>query len=183
MAHTSRDYGQESSMKDLEIFLSQKHNLNLSDFEIIEHLKKCKYGDMFKAVEKKTQKKFVIKKISKLAIKMLERLSHLEKETEIHSSLTNPFIAKFVGQFTTKKFIYHVLEDFDVETLSLVIQKDSNPGQEKYVKCIVKALLTAANYLHKRGIVHRDLNPEVVHIANVIHQKLSFFSLLNFFAK
>lgn len=147
----------------------EANEYNIRDFEIIEKLKKFKFGEMFTAFNRKSKKIVVLKKISKLAIKMLDRSDQLQRETEIHNSLNNTFIAKLLGKFSTKENIYHIIEEFEKETLQEVMSRDQNLLQEKekYVKCIIKALLTAVNYIHKRGIIHRDLNPSIIHVSKV----------------
>lgn len=156
-----------SKIKNLELLL-KKNRYSLMDFEIIGEVKKLNYGEMLKAFNKKTKNIIILKKISKFVIKMLDRADYLDKETEIHSSLSNPFIARYLGKFSTKQYIYHMIDDFEQETLAMEIKKEREYKQnENYVKSVIKAILTATDYIHKRGIVHRDLNPSIIHISKV----------------
>lgn len=66
---------------------SMKESWEVNDFDFFECLGNGKFGYVYNAKEKKTQKEIAIKLICKKAIKQYLMLDQLKSEIEIHTRL------------------------------------------------------------------------------------------------
>ena len=102
-------------------------------------------------------KKFAVKTITKEKIKKDVHL--LMRELEILRSLDHPNIIKFYESYQDEKFFHLVMEYCEGgELLERIIKKGNL--SEKKCSFLMKKIFSAINYLHERGICHRDLKPD-----------------------
>lgn len=88
----------------------------------------------------------------------------------------NPFIVQLHSAFTSKNYLYMVLDLCPGGDLFSLIQKHKNftPQQAKY---IFAEVLVAVEHLHLHNILYRDLKPENIIIDEWGHFKLTDFGL------
>ena len=82
------------------------------------------------------------------------------REMEIGERLDHPGIAKVVPD-PDRTAIYMVMERFEGKTLREILKEEQKLSPERAVRVAV-AICDALEYLHTRGIVHRDIRPENV---------------------
>eukprot|EP00826_Nyctotherus_ovalis_P055974 TRINITY_DN748_c0_g12_i1.p1 TRINITY_DN748_c0_g12~~TRINITY_DN748_c0_g12_i1.p1 ORF type:complete len:315 (-),score=82.99 TRINITY_DN748_c0_g12_i1:766-1710(-) len=116
------------------------------------------FGVVYKAVHKVTHNARAIKKIMKdRRTKGIE--ASLMQEIAILKSLDHPNIVKLNEFFNDERYYYLVTEFVEGGELFDEIAKRGSLS-EKVASHIMRQLLSAVVYCHKRKIVHRDLKPE-----------------------
>ena len=86
-------------------------------------------------------------------------------EVEILKSLDHPNILKVYEYFEDQEKYYIVMEYCKNGDVFGMLEK-TGPFQEKVAARVMKQLLSALNYLHKQKIIHRDVKPENLLLAD-----------------
>ncbi|EAS06769.2 Serine/Threonine kinase domain protein (macronuclear) [Tetrahymena thermophila SB210] len=129
-------------------------------YEFIKQIGQGQFGSVFLAKRRKQPfDEVAIKIINLNQIKKIP-LQYIKREVQISKSLDHPNIIKFQETYIDKKNIYIVMEYCTGGNLS---QKQFS---EQEVLNIMKKLLYAVNYMHKRNIIHRDLKLE-----NILYER------------
>lgn len=81
----------------------------------------------------------------------------VDNEIDIHKYLNHPNIVKFIDFFETKEYIVILLElCSDGQSLRDIIKRNKYIPIDK-VKTYLTQLLNALEYIHNKGIIHRDI--------------------------
>jgi len=96
-------------------------------------------------------------------VNILQQISSCDKEQPC------PFIVKIYDCFATENNIYIVLEFCNQGNLLDVMQKKKKLAEEEAI-FIIYQVVSAIDYLSKRGIVHRDIKPENIFIKDGIYK-------------
>ncbi|KXZ46043.1 hypothetical protein GPECTOR_47g318 [Gonium pectorale] len=106
-------------------------------------------------------------------------LHMLCREIEIHAAAVHPNIIALYGAFQTEKHLVMVMEyaargDLFGLHRSMPSRRLNEQG---LMELVVKPLLDALSYLHRRGICHRDIKPENVFFTSDWRLKLGDFGV------
>jgi len=135
-----------TSNKDIKDFYDIGKTLGVGSFAIV---KEC--------VNKKTGEKFAVKIIDKKHIEGQEAM--IKSEVNVIKQLRHPNIICLKEFYESERDIYLVTDlAKGGELFDHIIEKGS--FTEKDAANLVKQILEAVNYMHKKNIVHRDLKPE-----------------------
>ncbi|CAG9812404.1 unnamed protein product [Phaedon cochleariae] len=123
-------------------------------------------GEVRLAFEKYTCKMVAIKKILKgrSTTSQMYKLNHpnkIQTEISILQTLKHPFIIKMEDIVETPEEVYIVLEYMKGGVLSNRITSNV-PLSESNIKFLFYQMVLAVQYLHGKGITHRDLKPDNV---------------------
>jgi serine/threonine protein kinase len=120
-----------------------------------------------------------------VAVKIVKKDLHTEKgrkiynrtksESRIMSEINHKHVCKIMGEVETDTNVFLVLQYASNGDL-LDRLNAQGPLSEKQTRRIFKQLVLAINYLHGRGVVHRDLKP-----GTSLHLHLVVFSLFLLF--
>ncbi|KAK7884216.1 hypothetical protein WMY93_027339 [Mugilogobius chulae] len=158
-----------------------KHNLK-HRYEVMETLGRGTYGKVKKAMERATLRTVAIKSIRKEHITDdLDRI-HIQREIEITSALQHSHIIRFHEVFESRDKIVIVMEYASRGELYDYIQ-EKRKLPESEARTIFRQIISAVHYLHKNGIVHRDLKLENILLDQDLNVKLADFGLSNHFQK
>ncbi|KAI3457572.1 hypothetical protein Pfo_014235 [Paulownia fortunei] len=107
-----------------------------------------------------------------------KKLSHVQTEAQILSSLDHPFLPTLYAHLEVSHYTC-LLMDYcpNGDLHSLLRKQPSNRLQVQAVRFFVAEVLLALEYLHAQGIVYRDLKPENILIREDGHIMLSDFDL------
>ena len=143
-------------------------NLGKGAFATVYRIQTKREGHMFAAKEI-DKKRFVKNGI--LDIKF-------DNELKIMSSLKHPNIVEYIDCQRYDDWIYIIMEYVPHGELSQEL-RDRGSIPEPQVQQIVRQILHALHYLHRRGITHRDIKPDNILIASrdPLTVKLSDFGL------
>ena len=114
------------------------------------------YGEVSRAVNKKTGLSRAVKIIPKSKLKNLPRF---RTEIELMKTVEHPNIVKLFEVFEDVKSVYLLME---LCTGGEMFDRIINAGHfsEKQAATYIKQVLLGVNYLHGKNIMHRDLKPE-----------------------
>ncbi|KAI0481195.1 kinase-like protein [Xylariaceae sp. FL0804] len=128
------------------------------------------YGAIHLAVDSKTQKQ-VVCKIHRIGdIRRRPRwqayLRRIKEETDLLAKLRHPNLLGFEFAIESSNTLYTFTElATGGDLFSLRMRYDDGLGEAE-LKLIIRQIVSAIRYLHKRGIAHRDLKPENIFLAS-----------------
>ena len=130
---------------------------------IIQELGYGAYSKVFRVEHKKTNEVFACKEISKSKMKDIQKFKN---EINIMSQCDHPNIVKLVEIYEDRLHYDIIMEELSGGTLTeRLLKKMEEEGEtfsEKEAAIIFKQIMSAINYCHCKGIVHRDLKLENV---------------------
>jgi serine/threonine protein kinase len=126
------------------------------------------------ATEDCSGKPFAVKILSRQFLIEHEVVQQFERELTILSSIEHPNVVSFSGLYNDEELIYIVMEYCPGGSLqSLIVREGGIP--ENQARPIVQQLFAAVQYVHSRGIAHRDLK-----LDNILIGSNSAFKLADF---
>jgi serine/threonine protein phosphatase PrpC len=133
-------------------------------FEITDLIAKSGMGSLYKATDRKTGGPVALK-IPHLQIESdAGGFDRFKREEEIGIRLNNPNILKMFS-VEKKSRPYIVMEYLEGQTLGDLL-KSIRPLPEADAVAIAARLCGALDYMHKNGVVHRDMKPQNIMICN-----------------
>lgn len=106
----------------------------------------------------------------------------IQKEILIHRNLDHPNIVKLKETFEDKSRVYLVLEFCPGGELLRLVEPDVGLNED-FAHFFFFQLIHALNYLHNRGICHRDVKPENLLLDSSGNLKLIDFGFATVFKK
>uniref|UniRef100_A0A669BYC0 cGMP-dependent protein kinase n=1 Tax=Oreochromis niloticus TaxID=8128 RepID=A0A669BYC0_ORENI len=121
---------------------------------------------------------FALKVIKKKHVVDNRQEEHIHSERRILAEARSPFVVKLYRTFKDNKYVYMLLEAcLGGEVWSLL--RDRGSFDEPAAKFCVGCVTEAFEYLHRKGVLYRDLKPE-----NLILDSEGYIKLVDFgFAK
>ena len=133
-------------------------------FEITDVIAKSGMGSLFKANDRKTGTAVALK-IPHLQIESDPAgFDRFRREEEIGLRLNHPYILKMFP-VENKSRPYIVMEYLEGQTLSELL-KSVRPLPEPDAVKIASRICEALDYMHKNGVVHRDMKPQNIMLCN-----------------
>ncbi|CAO3622122.1 unnamed protein product [Cunninghamella blakesleeana] len=163
-------------MIDLFSFIhyTSKTTWIIDDFDVGKHLGTGKFGNVYMAKEKSSEKVVALKILIKKELEEANVIHFLKREVEIHSHLRHRHILRMYGHFQDHQHVYLVLDCASQGSLYKKLDEYGRFNDQLAAKCIYQ-VATALQYLHHLGIIHRDLKPENVLIDSKGRLKLADF--------
>jgi hypothetical protein len=153
----------------------EESGLRLSDFKQIKLLGKGGFGQVVLAKKKSTgdhrssEEEFALKFVPN------ERVCEVEKEVFIRA-VGHPFLVQLLAYFQTNESLCFVMEYMEGGTLFSLLCRGIE-FSEDLVQFYAAEIILAVNFLHKCGIVHRDIKPGNILLDRDGHCKLADFGL------
>ena len=129
------------------------------------------FGLVVNVIEIKTGQKMAVKIINKNNVNYNNDVDYLNNEVHILNILDNPRIMKIYDILDNHHYFFIFMELIEGGNLKdLIIKRymDNNIYLFRDSECaqIMKGILEALNYLHKKNIIHRDIKPENILFKN-----------------
>ena len=129
------------------------------------------FGLVVNVIEIKTGQKMAVKIINKNSVNYNNDADYLNNEVHILNILDNPRIMKLYDILDNQHYFFIFMELIEGGNLKdLIIKRymDNNIYLFRDSECaqIMKGILEALNYLHKKNIIHRDIKPENILFKN-----------------
>ena len=137
----------------------------IDDLTLIVYLNAGCLGEIFLSKKKGSNELYATKRIAVQSIHQEPCLKkYIENEIMILKNLKHPNIVKLFDVKVKEDYIYLVMEYCNGGSLSDALNNHINkygaPFSEELVKYLMKQILSGVEYLHKHGIIHRDLKLE-----------------------
>ena len=129
------------------------------------------FGLVLKVIQMKTGRKMAVKIINKSNMNQKNQIDHLKNEVNILNYLDNPRIMKVYDILDNHRYFFIFMELIEGGNLKdLIIKRYLNNKnflfRDSECALIMKGILEALNYLHKKNIIHRDIKPENILFKN-----------------
>ncbi|KAF7301813.1 Serine/threonine protein [Mycena indigotica] len=157
--------------------ISRATPTSIKDFDIIKPISKGAFGSVFLAKKKVTGDYFAIKVLKKADMIAKNQITNVKAERMIlMKQAESPFVAKLYFTFQSKDNLYLVMEYLNGGDCAALI-KSLGSLPEEWTKNYIAEVVLGLEYLHQRGVVHRDLKPDNLLIDQHGHLKLTDFGL------
>ncbi|CAD8181647.1 unnamed protein product [Paramecium octaurelia] len=149
-------FSSQKQTSSLYSSIESKLNLKISSF-----LGRGKFSDVHMAIDERSGLIFALKIIKKQTVIEHAMQEQLVREILIQSKLSHPSIVKMYGQTYDEQHIYMMLEFCNNGELFQHQYKQPNKRfNEKDSSTFIMQILSAIQYMHKQGYMHRDLKTE-----------------------
>ncbi|PVH68252.1 AGC/YANK protein kinase, partial [Cadophora sp. DSE1049] len=149
--------------------------VNLSQFRLLRVVGKGAFGKVRVVEKKDTGLTFALKYIQKDEIVRSGSLCNIIRERRMLEHFNHPFICNLRYSFQDIDLMYLVVDLMDGGDLRFHISRKT--FTEEAVQFWVAELGCALKYIHKQGIVHRDVKPDNVLLDYEGHIHLADFNL------
>lgn len=105
---------------------------------------------------------YAVKIVDRRAMAGTQTFLTVEDEIHILENLHHPHVLQLIETFEDDRFLYIVMEKMDGGELFQAIGNPSITVREDDVARVARDLLSALEYLHDSGVVHRDVKAENV---------------------
>ncbi|KAF8138170.1 Pkinase-domain-containing protein [Boletus edulis] len=149
-----------------------------SSFVKIKMLGKGDVGRVYLVKEKKTDKLFAMKVLSKKEMIERKKIKRALTEQEILATSNHPFIVTLYHSFQSDQYLYFCMEYCMGGEFFRALQ--TRPGKclpEDGSRFYAAEVVAALEYLHLNGFIYRDLKPENILLHQSGHIMLSDFDL------
>ncbi|KAH8925235.1 Pkinase-domain-containing protein [Atractiella rhizophila] len=147
-------------------------------FEKIKLLGKGDVGKVYLVREKKSQKLYAMKVLSKAEMLKRNKIKRALAEQEILATSNFPFIVTLYHSFQSDQYLYFCMEYCMGGEFFRALQ--TRPGKclpEEDARFYAAEVILALEYLHLMGFIYRDLKPENILLHESGHLLLSDFDL------
>ena len=118
------------------------------------------YGKLYLAKNKKDNKEYAIKYVSKKKMQSVGvDYSIIKREIDIHIRITHPRIIKLYSYLEDRYNFYLAMEYAPKGTLYQLIQQKRGMCEEEAFYYFIQ-VASAIHFLHENGYAHRDIKPE-----------------------
>ena len=152
----------------------QDNRVELEDLIYYMELGAGSFGNVCLVKSNKNKFFYAIKNISCKQILYSHLHDNLDLEKAILLKIDHPFIVKLVKTLKDDKFVYFLMDYIKGKELFDVI-RDINVLNKFQAQFYSASIMLAANYLHERKIVYRDIKPE-----NIMVVTNGFIKLIDF---
>mmetsp|Transcript_8667 Transcript_8667/g.8658 ORF Transcript_8667/g.8658 Transcript_8667/m.8658 type:complete len:195 (+) Transcript_8667:24-608(+) len=136
--------------------MESKLGSRLPDYEVIKPLGRGAYSYVYHVKYRSTSQEFALKIIEKQVVVQKNLTNRLLNEIKLQKRLNHPCIVKFYHSFEDEDCIYLVLEYCAGGELFSYIKSEGRLSEDE-TRMLCSQLVDGIDYLHNRGILHRDL--------------------------
>ncbi|KAI6708403.1 hypothetical protein JHW43_009063 [Diplocarpon mali] len=154
-------------------------SMNLSHFRLLRVVGKGAFGKVRIVERKDTGLTFALKYIRKDEVVRSESVRNIIRERRMLEHLNYQFICNLRYSFQDIEYMYLVIDLMNGGDLRFHISRKT--FTEEAVRYWISELGCALNYIHKQGIIHRDVKPDNVLLDSEGHVHLADFNVASDF--
>ena len=151
----------------------EETGLRLSDFKTTKLLGEGSFGQVVLAKKKSTGRHRYSEELFALKFVPIKRVSKVETEVLIRA-VGHPFLVQLFTYFQTEDTLCYVMEYLGAGTLHSLLCRLKG-FSEDLARFYTAEIVLAVKFLHKCGIVHRDIKPQNILLDTDGHCKLADF--------
>lgn len=155
---------------------SPKRTINLEAFHIIKVVGKGSFGKVFLVRHKASRQLYAMKVLKKDHIIKKNQVEHTKTERSVLSYIHHPYIVGLNMAFQTSDRLFFILDYCAGGELFFHLGKVGRFPEDR-AKLYAAEIALALEYIHKKGIIYRDLKPENVLLDNDGNVRLTDFGL------
>ena len=144
--------------------------------DVLERLRSGPVADLYRAVQKPLGRTVTIKTLGASIVAASPFASALEREARLLAKLGHPNVIGLYDFVRQDERMWLVLEHVDGSTLAEVLAK-TGPLPQAAAIFVARALASALEHAHARGVIHRDLRPQHVLVSRSGEVKLTDFAV------
>ena len=156
-----------NSMNSIDAFdATNTIGMTIGTATVLKELARGRMGVVFTAYQQSLKRRIAVKILPK-CMYTEESIRLFEQEAEAVAGLSHPNIMPIYEIRETGEFRYFTMQLIEGESLAAMLQKIARnvvPSRRIFpirtALSMVKQILEALSYAHKRGVVHRDIKPE-----------------------
>ncbi|EME89517.1 protein kinase [Pseudocercospora fijiensis CIRAD86] len=153
--------------------------VNLNHFRLLRVVGKGAFGKVRIVERKDTGLTFALKYIRKDEVVRSESVRNIIRERRMLEHLNHPFLVNLRYSFQDMEYLYLVVDLMNGGDLRFHISRKT--FTEEAVRFWIAELGCALRYVHKQGIVHRDVKPDNVLLDSEGHVHLADFNVASDF--
>merc|ERR1711874_728580 len=170
--------GLEEAVEDREMDFCDEKKVTMEDFELLKVLGRGAFGKVVLCREKATRTMYAMKILKKSAVFDKNEVAHTLTENRVLQTIRHPFIVGLKYSFTTEDRLCFVTEYVSGGELFVHLKNErSKRFSEERTRFYAAEIVCALGYLHKRGIIYRDLKLENLLLDKNGHIKMVDFGL------
>ena len=146
-------------IKKIKRFIAERGSVprtSLDFYHITKLLGEGSYGKVYLGRSVLTSKPVAIKCYEKSRISSEASFKRISQEIEIIQELNHPYIVKLYEIFENNKFIFSVLEYVDNCDLLTHLKSHGTFTEVEFLP-LFRQLVEALEYVHSKGVLHRDI--------------------------
>eukprot|EP00730_Choanoeca_flexa_P004578 TRINITY_DN11738_c0_g1_i1.p1 TRINITY_DN11738_c0_g1~~TRINITY_DN11738_c0_g1_i1.p1 ORF type:complete len:1660 (+),score=374.61 TRINITY_DN11738_c0_g1_i1:224-5203(+) len=157
-------------------FLKNGETPTKHDFDLKTKLSSGAFGSVWMAYHVRTKEQVAIKILRKQEMINKNVVAQVMAERDILQFARNPFLINMYCSFTTKNWLYIVMEYAPGGDLATYLKAMTYMELKEARRYFAETVL-AVEYIHDFGIIHRDIKPDNLIIGQDGHIKLTDFGL------
>lgn len=148
----------------------------LEDFILLKTVGKGSFGKVVMVKKKDDDRVYAMKILKKEMVLKRKQYEHTLSERRILENIDHPFIVSLRFAFQSEHKLYMVFDFFNGGELYHYLSEGGRFTEER-ARFYAAEIISALDYLHKRGIVYRDLKPENLILDAKGHIRITDFGL------
>ena len=164
--------------EDQEMTGIAEKKVAMEDFELLKVLGRGAFGKVVLCREKTSRTMYAMKILKKAFVFQKNEVEHTLTENRVLQTIRHPFIVWLKYSVTTEDRLCFVTEDVSGGELFVHLKNEpSKRFSEERTRFYAAEIVCALGYLHKRGIIYRDLKLENLLLDRNGHIKIVDFGL------